>query len=90
MEGIVKDGENGGAYFDTERGRVRVLYDFCMRKTSNRILKEGCSEEISLRSVIPESQMEDFDDSDLPVYFSIYYDFRSEEKAAQMLEGQAL
>lgn len=89
-EGIGKDGESGGAHIDTERGRVRVLYDFCMRKTSNRILKEGCSEEISLRSVIPESQMEDFDDSDLPVYFSIYYDFRSEEKAVQMLEAQAL
>lgn len=87
-EGIVKDGESGGAYFDTEGGRVSVLYDFCMRKTSNRILKEGFCEEVTLRSIIPETEMEDFDDSGLPVYFSIYYDFRSEEKAAQMLEEQ--
>ncbi|MGX8688082.1 MAG: hypothetical protein ACSW8K_09850, partial [bacterium] len=88
-EGIAENGENGGARIDTERGRVRVLYDFRMRKTSNRILQEGFCEEITLRSVIPESQMEDFDDSELPVYYSIYYDFRSEEKAAQMLEEQA-
>ena len=87
-EGIGKDGEIGGAYIDTEGGRGRVLYDFCMRKTSNRILKEGFCEEVTLRSIHAESHLEDFDDSVLPVCFSIYYDFRSEEKAAQMLEEQ--
>lgn len=87
-EGIAENGENGGARIDTERGRVRVLYDFRMRKTSNRILQEGFCEEVTLRSIHAESHLEDFDDSVLPVYYSIYYDFRSEEKAAQMLEEQ--